>query len=415
MSNYQPPLPPLGQFSPPPMPSRSMSASAVAKHYPALAWNIEYSVERRLGQPGEILVAPGQRVESDTIVARTLMPGRPRLFNLVEVFEDEPREVAKLLVKKVNDPVREGEAVAQRKGFLSKQFKAPFDAIVSAFDPATGYLSLTPAPAPLNLDAYVRGTVTATIPGYGVKIDLRAGYVRGAFGFGGEQHGVLRVLTTDPNEPLDPAQIEARASYFILLGGSHVRAEALRKAVEMKVRGIICGSIREEELAKFLEYRRRDVIYRVGSNSWRFPADINGSDSPLTLVVTEGFGQKAMASSVFEILLAHDGQSLSMNGTTRLRKGWQRPEIILPVSTPGEAGHASTSLNPADQLPRSGSIVRLINPTYLGVVGMVHTLPPGRRGARPGQLERLAEVVLADGTRLNLPFGDLEVLHQTSR
>jgi hypothetical protein len=403
----------MNQFSPPPLQARP--AVPAVRHYPVLAWNIEYSVERKLPQPGEVMVAPGQRVESDSIVARTLMPGRPELFNLTEFFEDEPTQVAKLLVKKVNEQARQGEAVAVRKGLFGKQFKAPYDAIISAFDPATGYLSLTPAPTPFNLDAYIRGTVTATIPGYGVRIDVRASFIRGAFGFGGEKHGVLRVLTTDPNEPIDPAQIEARASHFILLGGSFVRAEALRKAVEMKVRGIICGSIREEELTKFLEYRQRETFYRVGSYGWRFPADINGSESPLTLIVTEGFGQRPMASSTFEMLLAHDGLGLSMNGTSRLRRGWQRPEIILPVSTPGEAGHASTSLNPVDQLPRSGSIVRITNPSYLGAVGMVHTVPPSRRGARPGQLERIAEVVLPNGTRLMLPFADLEVLQQTSR
>ncbi len=413
MTNFQPPLPPLSQFSPPPATRSALSAPT--KHYPALAWNIDYELERRLPQPGEVLVAPNQRVESDTVIARTLVPGRPRLFNLAEFFETEPREVAKLLLKQVNSQVVQNEVIAQRKGLIRKQFKAPFDAIISAFDTATGYISFTPSPAPFNLDAFVRGNVTSIFPGIGVKIELKAGYMRGAFGFGGEQHGVLKVLTTDPNEPIDPAQIEARASYFILLGGSHVRAEALRRAVEMKVRGIICGSIREEELTKFLEYRRREAFYRVGSHNWRFPADISGQDSPLTLIVTEGFGQRPMAYSAFEMLLAHDGQGLSMNGSTKIRRGSKRPEIILPVSTPGEASKLSTSLHPTDQLPRPGSIVRLTNPSYLGTVGFVRTLPNSRRGASPGQLERLAEVEISGGTRLMLPFADLEVLEQTRR
>jgi hypothetical protein len=381
MSNFQPPLPPITpQFA-----SARAAAATAPKHYPALAWNIDFEIERRLPQAGEVLVTPGQTVESDSVIARTLVPGRPRLFNLAEFFDTEPREVAKLLAKKVNDQVVQNEVIALRKGLPRRQFKAPFDSIVSAFDPATAYLSLTPAPAPFSLDAYVRGTIATTIPGYGVKIEVRASYVRGALGFGGEQHGVLRVLTTDPNEPIDPAQIEARASYFILLGGSYVRAETLRKAVEMKVRGIICGSIREEELTKFLEYRRRDSFYRIGSHGWRFPADISGQDSPLTLIVTEGFGQRPMSGPTFELLLSHDGQGISINGTTRLRQGWKRPEIVAPVSN-RQVGHATTSLNPADQLPRPGSIVRLTNPSYLGAVGFVRMIPPSRRGASPVKL-----------------------------
>ncbi|MEI6045531.1 MAG: hypothetical protein WCS37_14375 [Chloroflexota bacterium] len=410
MTNFQ--LPPLSHFGPP-VASRSATV-AQPKHYPALAWNIDFEIERRLPQLGEVLVTQGQRVDSDTVVARTLVPGRPRLFNLTEFFEVEPREVSRLLLKKVNEPANQGDVIAQRKGFLSKQFKAPFDAILSAFDAATGYLSLTPTPKPFNLDAYVRGTITATIPNSGVKIELKAGYAKGAFGFGDEQHGVLKVLTNDPSEPMDPAQIEARASYFILLGGSHVRAETLRRAVEMKVRGIICGSIREEELTKFLEYRQRDSFYKVGSHGWRFPADLSGQDSPLTLVITEGFGQRPMASPLFELLLSHDGQGLSINGSTKLRHGQQHSEIIVPVSTPGEAGHAGSSLNLIDQVPRPGSIVRLTNHSYLGSVGFVRILPPPRRGVIPGQVEHLAEVEV-NGSRLILPFADLEVLQQTSR
>jgi hypothetical protein len=116
-----------------------------------------------------------------------------------------------------------------------------------------------------------------------------------------------------------------------------------------------------------------------------------------------------MAGPVFEMLLAHDGSAISINGTTKLRRGVRRPEIIAPSASQGELNHNSTSLNPTDQLPRPGSIVRLINPGYLSAIGRVRSLPPSRRGVTTGQLERLAEVEVA-GTRLILPFADLEVL-----
>ncbi len=383
-----------------------------AQYLPALAQNVSITVERRLPSLGELSVTPGVRVESDSVIARTLLPGRPRVYNLAEYFEMSPRETAKLFKKEVGSKIARGEVIAASKGLLAgKQFKAPFDGILAAVDSASGYISLTPQPQPYNLEAFVRGTVSSTIPSYGAAIQMQASYARGAFGFGGEQHGVLRVLATRPADPIDPAAIDPRTTFFILLGGSYVTAETLRRAVELKVRGIITGSIREEELTKFLEYRRREAFYRVGQHAWRFPADLGGQDSPLTLIVTEGFGLRPMASRLFEMLLAHDGQELSINGTTRLRRGFQRPEIIVPVLTTIEANKTTTRLGAADQLPKAGSTVRLINPTYLGAVGTVVSLPPSRRGVSPGQLDRLAEVDVSN-TRLILPFADIEVLEQ---
>ncbi len=384
----------------------------LTQHLPALAQNVPLVVERRLPALGEVVIGPGQRVESDTTIARTLLPGRPRVYNLAEFFDLTARDLPKLLKKQVGARVSKGEIIAGRgRGLGSRQFKSPFDAILSVVDAASGYITLTPQPQPFNLEAYVRGTVIESMPSYGASIQLQASYARGALGFGGEQHGVLRVLATKPTDPLDPNSIDARTTYFILLGGSYVTAETLRRAVEMKVRGIITGSIREEELTKFLEYRHREAFYRVGQHGWRFPADLSGQDSPLTLVVTEGFGLRPMASRLFEMLLAHDAEELSINGTTRLRRGWQRPEIIVPVVTSVEAGRASTRLGASEVLPRPGSVVRLTNPTYLGAVGQVVSLPPSRRGISPGQLDRLAEVEVS-GTRLVLPFADIEVLEQ---
>lgn len=379
---------------------------------PSLAQNILLTVERRLPALGEVGVAPGQRVQSDSTLARTLLPGRPRVYNLADFFDLPAQDIAKLLKKELNSKIKQGEVIAASRGLLrGRQFKAPFDGTLSGIEASSGYISLTPQPQPYNLEAYVRGNVTGIIPSYGANIELQANYARGALGFGGERHGVLRVLANKPADPIDPAAIDPRTTYFIVLGGSYITAETLQRAVELKVRGIITGSIKEEELTKFLEYRRRQAFYKVGQHGWRFPADLSGQDSPLTLVITEGFGLRPMASRLFEMLLAHDGEELSINGTTRLRRGWQRPEIIMPVLTSIEASRAATKLGAADQLPRTGSVVRLINPTYLGAVGNVVSLPPSRRTANPGQLDRLAEVEVS-GTRLMLPFADIEVLEQ---
>jgi hypothetical protein len=376
-----------------------------------MARNLTLKVTRRLPAAGEVLVGIGHKVESDTVVARTEVSGQPILYNLADYFGIPAKEALKCLVKDPQAEFKQGETLASRKGLIGRrQFKAPFDGVLSALDATGGYISLTPKPQPYNLEAYVRGMVIETIPNYGLSLQLQAGYARGAFGFGRERHGVLRVLATNPADPLEPAAIDARSTNFILLGGSYVTADTLRRAVEVKVRGIITGSIQEEELTKFLEYRRRTTFYQVGSYNWRFPADLPGKDSPFTLVITEGFGLRPMANRLFEMLAGHDDEELSINGQTQLRRGWLRPEIIVPVVANTEVSRQSTRFE-VIPMPKVGSMVRLINPTYLGAVGQVVSLPASKRGMHPGQLDRLAKVEVS-GTSLVLPFADIEVLDQ---
>jgi hypothetical protein len=371
-------------------------------------------VERYLPLPGEILIAPNQRVTPETPVARCLLPGKPRLFNLAEYFEIAPKEAVKLVSKPVNTRLAENEVIAQKKGGLrGKTLKAPFECIISALDEDTGYLSLTPAAVPFVLESHVPGTVVEIVPGWGAKIGLKASYIRGSVGIGGERQGVLRRMVATPNQPLTPEMLSERAIFYILLGGSTITAETLRKAVESKVRGIITGSMRAEELAKFLEYSQTESLYKVGLNNWRFPADINNQDAPLTLVLTEGFGEMPMSSRIFEFLASQDSYTISVNGSTRLRRGWTRPEIIIPVSSSTDANRRPTNLNPDEQMPQVGSMVRLVNPTMLGAVARVTGIAQSRRPTATILLDRQVEVeVLNTGQRFSLPLLDVEVLER---
>jgi hypothetical protein len=386
----------------------------IPRRYPPLAYNVDLILERYLPLAGEVLIAPNQRVTPETPIARCLLPGKPRLLNLAEYFDLAPKDAVKLVNKTINTRLAEGETIAQKKGGLrGKSLKAPFEAIISALDEDTGYLSLTPAATPFVLESHVPGTVIEIVPGWGAKIGLKASYIRGAVGIGGERQGVLRRIVATPNQPLTPEMIGDRAIFYILLGGSTVTAETLRRAVESKVRGIITGSMRAEELAKFLEYSQSDSFYKVSLNNWRFPADINPQDSPLTLVLTEGFGEMPMSGKVFEFLAAQDSYTISINGSTRLRRGWTRPEIIVPVSSSVDANRRPTNLNPDEQTPQIGSIVRLINPTMLGAVAKVTGIAQSRRPTATMLLDRQVEVeVLNTGQRLYLPLLDVEVLER---
>jgi hypothetical protein len=290
---------------------------------------------------------------------------------------------------------------------------------------------------PVSVQAHIKGIVTDLIPYYGAVIETPATVVRGVFGMGGEQHGVLKVVVTGNDEPVTHSSIDARVTYALVLGGSEVTADALHRMIELGARGVIAGSIRSAELQTFLGYASsparlttgflgapaspagsRSVAsrpWRLGastmdSNGWSFPPIQPGIPSPLppdfVIVITEGFGSVPMSPRTFELLAAHDGQEIAIDGATRLRWGLARPEIIIPLSRTT----AVKWLDEAGPKLEVGTHVRLLSPDYLGQVGQIAGLPIGPRAAQSGVVTPVVDVVLPNDRRLRVPVVDLEVL-----
>jgi hypothetical protein len=126
----------------------------------------------------------------------------------------------------------------------------------------------------------------------------------------------------------------------------------------------------------------------------------------MTLIVTEGFGRIPMARRAFELLAAYDGQEVAVDGTTRLRGGLARPEIIVPLGR-------ATAVRPPSVAPpaiATGATVRLLAPPYLGTIAKVASLAQGRQQIDSGLNVPAASVVLLDGARIWIPLVNLEVL-----
>jgi hypothetical protein len=237
---------------------------------------------------------------------------------------------------------------------------------------------------------------------------------------GGEQHGVLKVVATGHDEPVSAEMIDARVTYAVVLGGCEVSADALRRMIELGARGVIAGSIRTSELANFLGSTGDggpgiDRAWRLGaagtgSNGWIFPPSRPGTPSPVppdfVLIVMEGFGSVPMSPRTFELLAAHDGQEVAIDGTTRLRGGLARPEIIIPLARTT----AVKWLEESGPTLAVGTQVRLLAPSYLGQVAQVSGLPVGPRAVQSGVVASVADVTLPSGQKLRVPLVDIEVL-----
>jgi hypothetical protein len=362
-------------------------------------------IERRLPCPGEIVVRTGQRVEPEDVVARTMAPGVPQIINVARALTITPSRIERVLRREVNNKVTQGEVLARSSLLGGRTCLAPVSGVITAVDTQTGYVTITPDPYPFELQATVRGLVMDVFPYEGVRIETPAAQAYGVFGFGLERSGVLRLLVTDPSEPITPEMIDARSAYAILIGGSSISAAALRRAVQEQVRGVIVGGIDEQEVRTFLGWSSLES-WRAGVDTWGLPGHQADRRNELTLVVTEGFGSRPMSSPVFELLAAHDRQEALIEGKTQLRGPQIRPRVVIPLS-PRSAG---IQLEPPRPSLRPGATVRVLDHEHLGMVGRVRSVSVAPRRLTSGVRAPAVDLVLEDGSALVVPRTAVEVL-----
>jgi hypothetical protein len=131
-------------------------------------------------------------------------------------------------------------------------------------------------------------------------------------------------------------------------------------------------------------------------------------DVNLTIVVTEGFGEIAMAQRTFDLLASRAGADASLNGATQIRAGVMRPEILIPLT--GEARtQDAVAAQEAGQLD-VGRPVRIIRDPYFGLIGSIHALPPEPQALDSGSKARVLEVKLDSGESVTIPRANVELI-----
>jgi hypothetical protein len=250
------------------------------------------------------------------------------------------------------------------------------------------------ARVPVEVKAYLAGTVVEVLPHEGATVEATAVFVQGIFGIGGEAFGPIRVACRTPDERLDAAHLKPEHRGAIVIGGARVTAEAIAQARKIGVAALVSGGIDDADL--------RDVLgYDLG-------VAITGSERiGLTFVITEGFGDIAMAARTHALLVAQEGRHASVNGATQIRAGVMRPEILVPIDGSGDAppagGPAAGELSP-------GTPVRIIRDPWFGRLGTVAALPHEPRVLESGSKARVLEVRLDSGDSVTVPRANVELI-----
>ena len=173
--------------------------------------------------------------------------------------------------------------------------------------------------------------------------------------------------------------------------------EAVSRAIEVQAAAVISGGMDDEDLRTILGYD--------------LGVAITGSEQiGVTVIITEGFGDIAMAERTFALLSEFEGMDAAVTGATQIRAGVMRPEILIPVK---ERENGS-----AEPIGRSGGVlevgaaVRIIRDPHFGLLGEVAGLPADPFVLESESKARVLEVTLRSGQIVTVPRANVELIEQ---
>ena len=363
-----------------------------------VAARVKHRARRLLPIRGDVLVKVGDRVTGQQIVAQTFTPGDVTPLNLANLLAVPPADVPGCMLKKQGDRIAVGEPMARTKGIFGKfrtDYISKAAGTIESISSVTGQVILRGEPQPLQVDAYLAGAVVEIIPDEGCVIEAEVTFVQGIFGIGGETFGQIRIACTSHDQELTGDLILSEMKGHVVVGGARITMEAIQKARQVGASAVVTGGLDDKDLEELLGYN--------------LGVAITGSEHVgLTLIVTEGFGEIAMAERTFKLLASRQGDHAAVNGATQIRAGVMRPEIVIPL-TEKELVRESESVESAGYL-QVGMPVRIIRDPYFGLIGSVSALPPELRVLASGSKARVLEVKLDSGEHVVTPRANVELI-----
>jgi hypothetical protein len=276
---------------------------------------------------------------------------------------------------------------------MKTDVKAAATGTIESVSDSSGMVFLRGAPQPIEIMAHVPGRVVEVLASEGAVIETSATLVQGIFGVGGEARGPIALACRAAEEELHEDLIRPEMKGCVVIGGARMTAAAIAKAKSIGVAAIVSGGMDDADLRDFLGYD--------------LGVAITGSEKcGLTLILTEGFGEIAMARRTFDLLAGHQGRECSVNGATQIRAGVMRPEIVVPLDDVPGSTNEITQDSGGELAP--GVAVRIIRDPHFGLLGTVSALPEKPAMLDSGGKARVLEVALERGGTVTVPRANVE-------
>ena len=333
---------------------------------------------RLLPITGKVLVRKGQTVSALEVIGEANQNPKHVLLDITRGLGVNFYEVDQHIQRNAGDIVAEGDILAGPVGWGKRVVRAPSSGRIILS--GRGKMLLEEESPPQQVLAGLPGEVISLIPGRGAVVESTGAIVQGVWGNDQIDAGMLRILIKKVEDILTVEQLDIDLRGSVVFGGYCGDEQVLRAAAELPLKGLILSSLS----ATLIPVAR---------------------ETPLPIIVVEGFGLLPMNSSAFNLLVTSESREIAINAESLDPYTGQRPEafISLPVNQVVHEPKDATIFSP-------GQKVRITRAPYQSQIGTLMSLKPGLEVLPNGIKAQAAEIELESSIRVKLPLANLEVL-----
>jgi hypothetical protein len=333
---------------------------------------------RLLPVTGRILVRKGQNVSPTDVIGEANLEPRHVLIDVAHGLGIGIGDADKHMARNSGETVSEGDVLAGPVGLGKRVVRAPSSGKIILS--GRGKILIEEEVPPYQLLAGLPGEVISLIPGRGAVIESIGALIQGVWGNGAINFGELRVLIRQPEDVLTVEQLDIDLRGSVILAGFCGDEQVLKAAAELPVRGLILSSMAASMIPL-------------------------AEETPLPIIVIEGFGLLPMNSQAFNLLITSNQREIAVNAEKLDTYDNKRPEVFisLPVNQMVHEPRETTTYAP-------GQRVRIVRAPYQAKIGTLIALRPGLERLPNGIQASLAEIELENSVKVKLPLANLEVL-----
>lgn len=330
---------------------------------------------------GVVRANDGQRVDiRDVVINGVISNGYVIVDAMAALNLKKPDDLEALMRVNVRDVVKEGQVLAGKSATRGRRVMSPIRGIVSQV--REGRIILQKPPTLVDLEAGVRGRITAIKAGRGVVIETVGARVQGIWGNGRNTIATLLVAPEGELTKLrESSSLEARYGGSIILTRNTLTKSGLRIIKDQNLVGVIAPSMDATLRSEALELQS-------------------------AIMLTDGFGDMRMTAATFNLLNEFNERQVTVDAETPGRWEVKMPEVVVNVGTREER---PSRPNPMLAI-RTGMTVRMLREPNMGQTGRILDLPKSPILLDNGLRVLCAQVELVAGEQLYVPLANLEVL-----
>jgi len=327
---------------------------------------------------GVVRTHEGAKVEVRDVVANGRILGYHHFIDAAKILGlRDKKAVEGLLLVKLNQIVESDTAIAGKRKDRGKRVFAPVQGAVIGID--DGRIIMQETPKIVKVEAGVAGRVIQVYPDRGVAVEAVGAIVQGVWGNGRSIISPLRIEPEQDLRKIIKESLDIQYKGAVIVVYNPLNTDLIQLLEEGNINGVIAPSMPAELIDRVLE-------------------------SPMAIMLTEGFGASRMNGEVHSLLKEYDGYQVILDADLPGRWTSRRPEVVINRSI--DERPPGLNLNAT---VKSGLRVRITRQPHLGQIARVAELPNQPLVLPNGLRVMGARVELISGEFVNIPLANLEL------